>query len=424
MKEKKNFMDRLLAFAKDIPFRKRGGSYLTLAALLFAAVLIMYLLSGVFRGLESEMQTVTAVEYESSAGCYCTGYVVREETVLTSQSSITSLVLGEGQKAAAGEPVAMGYNSVDARSRQLQIAKLSDELRQLRYAAGTSAAVYDQAAMDAQIREELMGIARLLGKNRMEDAREDGTHLKGLILRRESEENDLASIQGQIAQLENQITQLRAEISGGVKSIPAPVSGYFSGTTDGFEAVLTPESITSLSVDQAQRLTAGAQVAGAVGKIISGDTWYYLTVIPADQLEGLKPGSTVTVSFAQELAGSISMTISHIGQEKNGKVVLILSADHYLQEMTLVRQLSADIIFRTYAGLRVPKEAVRVRENGAVGVYILESAAVNWKSVEILHDNGETYIAKLDKTSTANLWPGDDIIISGDDDLYDGKVVS
>lgn len=424
MKSSKNFMEKLLALAKAIPFRKRGGSYMTIAVVMFAAVLAMYLLSGVFQGLEPEMQTVTALEYESSAGCYSVGYIVRSETVLTSASSITSLVLGEGQKAAVGQPVAMGYTSVDAQLKQLQIAKLEDELIQLQYATDSSAAIYDQAAMDAQIRESLMDIAQKLGKGRVEDARNKGTELKGLVLRREANEEDLAAIRTQITSLESEISQLRAQVSGGVKPITAPVSGYFSGTTDGFEAVLTPESITSLSVSQTERLTAGAQQAGAVGKIISGDVWYYLTIIPAEQLNGLKTGDCVTVSFSQELAGSILMTISHISQEENGNVVLALSADHYLQEMTLARQLSADIIFRTYSGLRVPKEAVRVREDGKAGVYILESAAVSWKSVEILHDNGETYIVKLDKTSTANLWPGDEVIVSGDNDLYDGKVVS
>ena len=37
--------------------------------------------------------------------------------------------------------------------------------------------------------------------------------------------------------------------------------------------------------------------------------------------------------------------------------------------------------------------------------------------------NGESYVAALDKSSTNNLWPGDEIIV-GAKDLYNGKVVS
>ena len=414
----------LLRLAEMLPFKKQGGSYMAIAVVMFVVVLAVYILSGMFRGLESPISTVTAVEYETSAGYYSVGYIVRSETVLTSDASITSLVLSEGQKAAVGQPVAMGYTSVDAQQRQLRIAQLEEDLSQMQYAAGASSAVYDQAALDAQIRDDLMDAAVLLGKGRISAVRDASPELKGLILRRSVDEDVLAEIKNQITETENEITRLRKEISGSVKSIKAPRAGYFSGTADGYESVLTPESITSLSVTEFNRLQPSAKAAGAVGKIISGDTWYYLTVLPADQLAGLNVGSTVTVSFAQDASANIPMTLRHLSQEEDGKLVVALSADRYLQEMTLMRQQSADIIFRSHTGLRVPKQAVRVREDGAVGVFVLESAAANWKSVEILHDNGETYLVELDKTSTKNLWPGDEVIVSGVEDLYDGKVVS
>ena len=94
-----------------------------------------------------------------------------------------------------------------------------------------------------------------------------------------------------------------------------------------------------------------------------------------------------------------------------------------MQNVTMLRQQSADVVFASYSGLRVPKDAVRVNENGKIGVYILEGAVARWKPINILHDNGESYVAALDKSSTNNLWPGDEIIV-GAKDLYNGKVVS
>jgi len=52
----------------------------------------------------------------------------------------------------------------------------------------------------------------------------------------------------------------------------------------------------------------------------------------------------------------------------------------------------------------------------------VEGNAAAWKNVNILHDNGESYVVELDKSSTNNLWPGDEIIV-GARNLYDGKVV-
>ena len=102
--------------------------------------------------------------------------------------------------------------------------------------------------------------------------------------------------------------------------------------------------------------------------------------------------------------------------------LLILSSDQALQNVTLLRQQSAEIVFASYSGLRVPKSAVRV-ENGQTGVYILEGTLAKWKPITILHDTGESYVAALDTSSTDNLWPGDELIINAKN-LYDGKVVN
>ena len=69
-----------------------------------------------------------------------------------------------------------------------------------------------------------------------------------------------------------------------------------------------------------------------------------------------------------------------------------------------------------------PWNVTVVDEKGQPGVYVLEGASAKWKPITILHDNGESYVVKLDKTSTDNLWPGDEVIVNAKN-LYDGKVV-
>ena len=422
-KKLRKWDEKALKTAQILPMNKRGLGYLAVAVVLFLLLLAGYIVSGIFRGLETPIETMTAVEYESGTGYYASGYIVREETVLTSEQTITNLVLSEGQMAALGQPVAMGYASQEAQQRQQEISRLTDELVQLQYAAGTSAAVYDQASMDAKIRDELVSVAVLLGKGRIADVRDAAPELKGLILRRGMDENGLQAIEAEISAVEAEIASLRSQLGGSVATIRAAKAGYFSGTTDGFESVLTPKNMTAMSVSDVANLEAGAKTAGAIGKIISGDTWYYLAAVPMEHLKGLSVGQTVTVTFAQALSGSISMDVFAVGQEENGKAVLILECSHYLQDMTLARQQSADIAFTSLRGLRLPKEAVHVKEDGSVGVYVLESTRANWKPVEILLDNGETYLVALDKSSTQNLWPGDEVIVSGVEGLTDGKVV-
>lgn len=69
----------------------------------------------------------------------------------------------------------------------------------------------------------------------------------------------------------------------------------------------------------------------------------------------------------------------------------------------------------------MPKQALYMVD-GQAGVYVLEGARARWKPVEILYAYGDGYVVELDQSSTGNLWPGDDIILTSDD-IEDGKVM-
>ena len=63
-----------------------------------------------------------------------------------------------------------------------------------------------------------------------------------------------------------------------------------------------------------------------------------------------------------------------------------------------------------------------VNENGESGVYVLEGAEARWKTVNILYEDGESFLVELDKSSTRNLWPEDEIILTTDT-IFEGKVM-
>ena len=102
---------------------------------------------------------------------------------------------------------------------------------------------------------------------------------------------------------------------------------------------------------------------------------------------------------------------------------MVLSSQDHLASVSALRRLNADVIFHSYSGLRVPREAVCYsEETGSAGVYVLEGAKAVWKDIQLLYDNGDTYIAALDQSSTSNLWP-EDLILLDTQELFDGKLV-
>ncbi len=401
---------------------KQGRHYTNLILWILLAAIVVYFGYSVISSLYEPLTTVTAVEYEAGAGYYTTGFVVRDEAVIQSGYGITVLSAAEGEHVSAGASIATGYLTDGAQQRQSRIADLRSQLEQLNFAYQYSANAADQAALDGEIKTSLAAMSRYIGRRDMNSAADLSPELKGLVLRRSSDDTDPDALQLQIDALQQELDSLLSQAENDTKAVRVSAAGYFSGVVDGYETVLTPDKLDTLSVPDYQSLQPAAVADGAIGKLIHGDTWYYVTAVPADEARDVKAGDSVQVTFARDFYEKIDMRVERVGASEAGLRMLVLSCSRYMQNVTLLREQSADVIFASYPGLRVPKDAVRVDENGQPGVYVLESAVARWKPITILHDNGESYVVELDKTKTTNLWPGDEVIVNAKN-LYDGKVV-
>ena len=401
---------------------KQGKIYTKVILWLFLGAVVCYFGYYIFSAVYAPLTTATAIEYEAGSGSYTTGYVVRDEQVVLSHYDITTLLVAVGERVSMGQSLATGYRSTDAQDRQGQIQELEHQLEQLQYAYAYSADAADQAVLDSEIQLQLEDMNQYVARRDMNSAVDRSASLKGLILRRTSSDADNAAMSQRIADLKQQLEDLRAASSADTRTVAADRSGFFSGTVDGFESVLTVDALQKLTLAQLQSLEPEEVPETAIGKIIPSSTWYYVTSVPASLLQDVRKGDAVPVTFASVSNDNLTMTVERLGDEENGQQLLVLSCDRYMQDMTLLREQSADVVFSSYSGLRVPKDAIRVTDDQRTGVYILEGSAAVWKYVTLLHDNGESYVVELDKSSTDNLWPGDEIIVGGRD-LYNGKVV-
>lgn len=401
---------------------KQGKHYTTVILFIFLAVIVAYLAYSVTSSLRDPLTTVTAIEYEAGAGYYAAGFVVRDEQPIPSDYDITVIQVAEGARVASGQTVATGYLSADAQNRQKHISELKTRIRQLGYAARYSSSIADQAAMDEAICADLLSYVRFLNLRDMSSVSDLSPELKGLVLRRCCDEEDALTIDVQLDVMKQELSSLETAAEQDTAVIAAPGSGYFSAAVDGYEDVLTAELLQTMSVRDYDALSPQELSRQYAGKLIASDRWYFVTTIPADELGGVKEGGSVQISFARDFYQPVSMRVERVGKNEGGYRLLVLSSDLYAQELTLLRRQSAELTFVQHTGLRVPKKAVRVDENGNAGVYILEGARAAWKKISILHDNGESYVAALDRSSTDNLWPGDEIIVNAKN-LYDGKVV-
>lgn len=399
---------------------KQGRVFLQVILIIIAVTIVGLLAYSAYSGTRETLNTALIYEYEVGDGCTVEGYLVRSEELIGSAWPINVLSRKDGEKVGAGQLVARGYQTSDAKEQQEEAEALSQRLTQLEYAYSEPLSVSDKEALQSSLQENLQdwAVARETGSG---DDDSLGSVIKGQTLRLYAEDDDRAKLSSQITEIQNRLIKLRQSISSGSNAVTVSGSGWFSSATDGYESILTPAGIQSMLVADLKELKPAELGKGLIGRLCTSERWYFVCAVPTDSLDHVDTGDTVTVTFSGVSGSAIEMDITRIGPDEDGQTLVAMTTRQFLARIISLRQQTAQVAFRRYTGLRVPKSAI-CYEDGKTGVYVVESSYAKWKPVIILYDAGESYVVKEDTSSTANLWAGDEVIV-GNRDLYDGKVV-
>ena len=391
------------------------------------------------RYFSDPLSTIPAYNYRVEEAVSVSGYVVRQEQVLPDQTGgVLQVRRAEGERVAVGGTVAAVYADQTSVDRQTEIEALNARIEQLQYALEAEVGVEVAQKLDTQIRRNILDYRSALTAGHLGDAQKQGAQLRAQVLKRDYTNTDTTDLILQIQELQAQVKDLKAQIAGAVQRITAPASGLYSAVVDGYESVLTPESILELTPSQLSGVKADSGTTSGVGKLVLGDSWYYVASMRAEEAQALEEAGELTLRFAKGVERDLPVTVAHVGDQENGRCVVVLQGRTYLAELTLLRQQSAQIISGSVEGIRVPEEALRVvtttrtdeggntTESQVIGVYCVVGVEARFKPVEILYSGENFVLVRADQPSdkeTLRLRPGDEVILSARD-LSDGKVVA
>ena len=425
---------------------KQGSLNARIIMLLVLGAILLTIGVSAWNSLREIYPTVMAYTYTVSDSMEATGFLVRQETVLTGQGGTVELLPEEGEKVSRGETVALFYQSDDGLTQRQTLQQLMLEQEQLEYALAQAGGSSDSAQLSTRVADAVADLRGAAASGDLTGLESQTMELKSLIYKHsytfDQEGDSTAALQASLDEVNAQIQSLTAQASHSTSRVTASQPGVFSGLVDGYESLITPDMLDTITPSQLNELSrqTPAEDPSAIGKLITNSTWYFACTLPQEEAERLVEGRTITVRFSRDWSGEVDMEVERLGDPEDGKMVVVLSADKFLSDTTLLRRQTVELVFNTVSGIRLPKEALRVEQQTATdpdteeeyqvsvtGVYALVGQQAEFKEVTVLAEEDDYILVAAASTETPTqekkaLRAGDKIIISSGE-LYDGKVI-
>ena len=204
-------------------------------------------------------------------------------------------------------------------------------------------------------------------------------------------------------------------------AITANFSGLFSASPDGYE-ILSPASFIGVGPNTLRELIAEPQelTEDVQGKLVSPYEWYFVSVMTETDAARLTVDRSATLDFGRYSSKPLTATVISISPAEDGECAVVFRCTEATSEMLSVRRATAEVVFATRDGIRVPREAVRSDDKGPY-IYTLTGLQAEKKYITIAWEADEYFLAAPSQDA-ASLRVGNEIILTSGD-IYDGKLV-
>lgn len=419
---------------------KQGKPLIAFIMFTIAVALAVYFGLHVFDTLNDPFTTTMAYTYTAYDSVEADGLLIRKEQVLPAQNGIVDVTRGEGEKVGVGQTVALVYRDTQAQSDQAELDALAMEIELLEYAVTDSGGLQSAARLDESILQSVVALRSSTALRDYAQLEEQVINVKSNVLKRGYTYGDgltSADLTQRLQELKSQYSTLRHQTSSATTKITANQSGIFSTLIDGYETVLNPETVFQLTPSTLKTMLEGGGTlnSGGIGKLITSSRWYFAAALPTDVADRLKTGESETLRFTGDFTQDVDMRVEKIGSPEGDETLVVFSSDRYLARTTLLRQQTGELIFDSWSGLRVPKEAVRMvkvsyedqetkkqLEENRLGVYVLLGGRAEFKPVEVVTEGSDYYVVRATSTESTAFRAGDEVIVRATG-LYDGQLL-
>ena len=388
--------------------------------LLIAVFFVHQAAAAVYKPISTE----SATYYTAADGLNITGLIIRNETLVKSQSGgVMHFIASDGSRVAKDGVIANIYDNESASITLTNIdsvnTKITDIEEMLSYNDLEAA---DLDMINSRVQKSLDSMIVSVSGGNFNGYSECKENLLSSLNRRQIAMGETADFSSQLAALKSELATLSASLPAAKGTIKAEKSGYFVSKTDGYEQTLTTDILDALTPEKLDSVKAEQTPADVIGKIVSDYEWYIAAKVSINESLKYKEGDSLIIYTSVKSYPQMPVTVKKINiSESSSSAVLIFECSDMNSELASMRSGPMTVVKKEYSGLKVPKNALRVVDSKR-GVYVLTGMQIKFVEVNVLFSN-DSYIICEKQTEDENVLRLYDEVVTRGKNLYDGKIV-
>ncbi len=399
------------------------GNYkaIKIIVVIFAFIFIFHQL---YSSLFKPIVTQSAEYYEYSDGIEITGHIIRNETIVTADSSsVLHLMVDDGLRVSKNGVIAQIYDSKNASVMVTQINDLKSQIADIEdLEAYNAKKAADLDLITNRVKTAVNDMIYSSAHGSYQNMPEYEKNYLLSINRQQMITGEQTDFSEQLSLLNAELTQLNQSLPNPIGSIKAEQSGYFISSIDGYENVFSAQNLDAVTPEFLKDLSAEEKPNNAIGKIVSDYEWYIAAKVSLNDSLKYKLGDNLVISTNLKSSPTLSVTVKQINlSSDNDSAVVIYSCQQMNSEIAYMRTGSMTVVNSTYKGLKLPKKSLRVLD-GQTGVYVLSGITLEFVAVNVIYSNDDFIICEQQTSVDKVLRLYDEVVVKGRN-LYDGKIV-
>ncbi|MBR1563577.1 MAG: hypothetical protein IJ871_01780 [Ruminococcus sp.] len=339
------------------------------------------------------------------------GVIIRDEKVITYDGSgVLDYAYPDGSKVSVGNTIAEVYSSEDDILLNDRISKIEDQISALQQAQepGLLTSVQSETVrtgIDQKYKDLLASVSKedYADVRSTKDSLALSMNIYSIVTGADENYDDAIK---RLTERKNQLKKEAVKASG---VITAGETGYFVSYSDGFEDKLSKSKISELTEKDIKNAIKGKAEpkSNAIGKMFTDYSCYIAGIIDTDKRISEGAVLSMTTNSSKNVYDVKVVSSKTIGAD--GKSLVIFSCNRLDETLVESRVKSFKLIFDEYQGIKVPRDAIRFRDNDK-GVYVILGKDITFKKIDVIYE-GDDFVLSKNTAEEDNLLLYDQILL-------------